>query len=106
MRYNDAKYLAYIRSQPCIVCGFDGGCHPHHILSGSGKRNNDYFTVPLCSYHHTGDEGIHTVGAKTFAQKTGVEFYSAAAALLVGYLRGRYGKERAVKAIINEVVID
>ena len=53
--YKNKDYLAYIRKQPCAICG--SPAEPHHVRrerwgAGTGKKPHDYVTVPLCRYHH------------------------------------------------------
>ena len=53
--YKNAKYLAWIRQQPCAICGRPA--EPHHIigvghLGGMGKKAPDTMCMPLCREHH------------------------------------------------------
>jgi hypothetical protein len=60
MRENK-KYLAYIRTKPCIYCGRPS--EPHHIRTklfippkyrgGTGLKSYDVMTLPLCHTCHT-----------------------------------------------------
>jgi hypothetical protein len=46
----------------CIICESNEQVELHHIVSGVGKRKNyenEYSVVPLCYYHHRGDNGVH-----------------------------------------------
>jgi hypothetical protein len=61
-------HLAYVNAQQCCVpgCGW-WGVDVHHLLSSGaakarGKKNGDNFTVPLCHYHHLGDDSPHGWG--------------------------------------------
>ena len=63
-RIRDKAHLAFVASQPCLVCGRKPA-QAHHIRfaqpRGLGLKVSDEFTVPLCnghhdSLHHTGDE--------------------------------------------------
>ena len=50
----DDKYLAWVRTQPCVVCGA-GPCQAAHqrLLSGStGSKPDDYHALPNCSLCH------------------------------------------------------
>ena len=58
----DEQYLNYQRKQHCIRCGRVGH-QVHHIKRGSGlgKKNPDWFTVPICAdchnyLHHSAGE--------------------------------------------------
>lgn len=63
-------YLRIIRSLPCCVCGNDQGVHAHHEIGskarGTGIKVSDLRTMPLCAHHHTGAQGIHIVGVRTW----------------------------------------
>ena len=63
-RIRDKAHLAFVASQPCLVCG-RRPAQAHHIRFGQpralGLKVSDEFTVPLCNGHHdslhqTGDE--------------------------------------------------
>lgn len=62
---HDKKYLAHIRTLPCVVCG--GKSVAHHL---AGKEN-DYATVPLCVAHHI--PGVHQYGVKGFEERCAKE---------------------------------
>ena len=45
----------------CVVCG-SPFVHRHHIFHGTSRRafaERYGYVIPLCMYHHTGDNGIH-----------------------------------------------
>lgn len=50
------KYLDWIRSQECCVCG--GESEAHHVkikglhLGGMGMKGPHLFSIPLCHTHH------------------------------------------------------
>jgi len=55
-RWTSEKYLAWIRKQPCIICGIPGA-EPHHLkgaggMSGTGMKAPDWATMPLCHPCH------------------------------------------------------
>ncbi len=70
-RMKNPKYLAWIRTQPCVICE-----NPHteaaHLRlgdmivgkrhTGLGEKPDDKWAIPLCSYHHrkqhSGNEGV------------------------------------------------
>jgi hypothetical protein len=63
-RIRDREHLAFVASQPCLVCG-RRPAQAHHIRFAQpralGLKVSDEFTVPLCNGHHdslhqTGDE--------------------------------------------------
>lgn len=55
----------------CCVCGQPPQIH--HLIGakyrGMGQKADDLLTIPLCMNHHTGAEGIHTIGKKTWESK-------------------------------------
>ena len=63
-RIRDKAHLAFVASEPCLVCG-RRPAQAHHIRFAQpralGLKVSDEFTVPLCNGHHdslhrTGDE--------------------------------------------------
>lgn len=63
----DPKYLKWIRTQPCIVCGKEGETEAAHIRigahAGKGEKPGDDSCVPLCSDCHRWQ---HSEGEKQF----------------------------------------
>ena len=54
--YRNRGYLAWIKGQPCLVCGKPGeACHVRRSYwgAGMGKKPHDYCTIPLCREHHS-----------------------------------------------------
>lgn len=52
-RWRSEQYLAWVRTQPCVVCGAKGGNAAHHMiamyqLSGMGLKAPDSFSMPAC----------------------------------------------------------
>src|SRR5258708_2869153 len=62
-RQKETEYLVYIRSLECALCGNDISVEAAHVRRGSGEWNkpltglgvkpDDFWTVPLCSLHHS-----------------------------------------------------
>lgn len=71
-RWENKKYVRWVKSEPCCVCG-DGCCDPHHIIGhgkgGMGTKANDFKTIPLCRIHH--DEIHGSAGVKAWEAKHG-----------------------------------
>ena len=67
-RYKNEKYLVYIRSLPCALCGRQA--EPHHENGALNERGlatkNDYLSIPLCRNCHEKREqsGVAIEGAK------------------------------------------
>jgi hypothetical protein len=66
----NAAYLAWIRTQPCIVCGRTRWIEAAHTgLRGLGQKSSDFSAIPLCEVHHrTGRDSYHRLGARRFSQ--------------------------------------
>lgn len=80
MMYRSEKYLSFIRSLPCCMCGSQSPNDPHHEglhAGGMGLKAPDSHCVPLCRSCHT----LHdTIGAKSFWRKHDVKM------LIIKYL--------------------
>ena len=53
--YRSAKYLKFVRSHPCIICGRSS--QAHHVRrsyfgAGMGIRPSDYVAIPFCLECH------------------------------------------------------
>lgn len=64
----DPKYLAWIRTFPCIVCFSMRHAEPCHTPGekGTSQKDNDRRTVPMCARHHREQ---HQKGWRRFLQK-------------------------------------
>ena len=64
------KYLAWIRTQPCVVCGARRGIEAAHTgPHGLGQKSPDTSAIPLCPTHHrTGKDSYHRLGPRKFGQ--------------------------------------
>lgn len=69
------KYLAWIRSRPCVVCGASRGIEASHTgLHGLGQKSPDSSAIPLCARHHrTGNDSYHKLGPRRFSQVHGLD---------------------------------
>ena len=58
-RSRDPKYLAWIRTLPCMVCLDETTTEAHHEppKGMGGGRSTDYDAVPLCGAHHRARHG-------------------------------------------------
>jgi hypothetical protein len=72
-----AKYLAFVRSRPCVVTGQDSDYTEmvaHHVrcLSGGGTslKPSDYMTVPMTAYEHA---LLHSKGESAYWAKKNVD---------------------------------
>src|ERR1051325_422417 len=66
----NSKYLAWIRKQPCLVCGTRWRIEASHTgPRGLGQKSSDRSAIPLCAKHHrTCDSSYHRPGPRKFAQ--------------------------------------
>ena len=59
----------------CCICGRPPQIH--HLTGikykGMGQKADDKYTIPLCMDHHTGAEGIHTLGKRPWEAKYGTQ---------------------------------
>jgi hypothetical protein len=64
------RYLAWIRTQPCCVCGSRRGIEASHTgPRGLGQKSPDSSAIPLCRRHHrTGDDSYHRLGPRKFGE--------------------------------------
>lgn len=78
--WRSKKYRDFVKDHPCCVDGcYNTDIWAHHVqeqYSGnmSGKPS-DTFCVPLCTHHHTGNQGIHVLNRVGFHKAFEVDFY-------------------------------
>ena len=79
----DLKYLAWIRTLPCLVCGRTGGIEAAHTgPHGIGQKSPDTSAVPLCAIHHrTGRDSYHKLGPRAFERHHGLDLRAIVARL-------------------------
>ena len=65
------RYLAWIRTQPCCVCGITRGIEASHTgPRGIGQKSPDSSAIPLCAKHHRiGNDSYHRLGPRKFSEK-------------------------------------
>jgi len=71
-------YLTAVAALGCMVCGqpaqihhAKGGSMRSRESAGTSQRTSDEVALPLCLNHHTGAEGIHTIGVLTWEVRYG-----------------------------------
>jgi hypothetical protein len=64
------RYLAWIRTQPCCVCGSTRDIEASHTgPRGIGQKSPDSSAIPLCAKHHrTGADSYHRLGPRKFSK--------------------------------------
>lgn len=88
----DAKYLAWVRTQPSVVSG-QFGCVAHHVV-GHGRcgtvKTSDYLAIPLTDLEH---KALHQYGWRTWESRHGCQMDHAknthARAVAQGFFEGR-----------------
>jgi hypothetical protein len=97
------RYLAWIRAQPCCVCGSKKAIEASHTgPHGIGQKSPDTSAIPLCAKHHrTGADSYHRLGPRKFSEKHKLDIQAIVcrlnlkpmihveAGLFVTYLEGR-----------------
>lgn len=97
-RQHDKPYLAFIRRQPCMICGTTRGVEAAHVRAGypeagwrstgMGEKPNDRRTLPLCaSCHREGPKAQHASGERRWWEGHGI-FPPHAAEALAGQFEG------------------
>lgn len=84
----DADYLRFVRGHTCAAWSTDcqGITEAAHLeVFGKGKKASDFFTAPLCSFHHALSHGV---GIHTFQVNEGVNLWESAAKMLAAWIRG------------------
>ena len=73
-RANKAErdHMGRVAELGCLICRRPA--QVHHVRGGGmGRKSSNYDTFPLCFHHHTGAEGIHTIGIMTWEDRYGSE---------------------------------
>lgn len=114
----DPRYLAWIRTLPCVVCGSTRRIEASHTgPHGLGQKSPDSSAIPLCYRHHrTGPDSYHRLGPREFAKVHNVDIAAIVrrfntkpvirveAGAFVGYLEQRqYRLGPAAEGILTAV---
>ena len=71
---SEKNYMARVARLGCILCstvlGFEDSPAVIHHIRRAGVRATSPI-IPLCVRHHTGEDGIHTLGRRHFERKFG-----------------------------------
>lgn len=86
--HRSARYLDFIRQQPCVVSGFCAVVAHHTSKAGVALKGSDYLTVPLTPELHS---ELHTIGQESFQRKYNVDFSVCITRLLSAYVNGLEG---------------
>lgn len=68
--WRDSRYLRWIRTFPCAVCGSSRYIEAAHTgPHGLGQKSADSTAIPLCITHHrNGKDSYHKLGPRAFAE--------------------------------------
>ena len=96
----EPKYLKWIRTQPCVVCGVwrrngaqSEAAHTGRRGAGLAVKADDWDAIPLCAWcHRTKPMAYHLIGnEQTWAEHHGIDL-----ARLRGDLLTRYGAAHGI----------
>jgi hypothetical protein len=83
-RKRDEKYLAWIRTLPCVICG-DPRSEAAHLRiasinddkreTGMGEKPSDRWVLPLCRLHHSRQ---HSMNEAEFWASYGIDPFALA----------------------------
>jgi hypothetical protein len=78
----DPKYLAFLRTLPCAICGANWGIEAAHTgPHGLSQKASDLDAIPLCREHHrTGKDALDKLGPVEFARAHHVDVRALIAA--------------------------
>jgi hypothetical protein len=81
--YRDSRYIQWIRTLPCSVCGTTRNIEAAHTgPHGLGQKSPDSTAIPLCPAHHrTADDCYHKLGPRRFAEVHQLDIAAIVAAL-------------------------
>ena len=84
--WKSAKYLKFVRNQPCIICGWKAEVHhwKEKGYGGVGMKPDDFFSLPLCRLHHT---SVHHHGKETFLKNHNIDIYKELFKILSEYIK-------------------
>ena len=105
-RQKNPAYLAYIRTQPCCICGKAAPSHAAHVRSGypeagwrptgMGEKPDDWRTLPLCAYDHLyGPQSQHRANERKWWASHGLYPPALVEGFRQGYLSDEGGGESA-----------
>ncbi len=68
------RYLAFVRTLPCCVCGWRRNIEAAHTgPHATSQKSSDLCAIPLCRLHHqTGTHSLHRLGPRNFEQTHGI----------------------------------
>lgn len=70
VQFGSAEFVAWMKAQPCAVCGERGPCHVSHSAKSRGAGGRWTDTIPLCVTCHAAE---HHAGNVTFWKSVGLD---------------------------------
>lgn len=79
--YGGKDRVEWGKDQPCLICGSLPSENAHvPSRSGMGRKGDAKYTVPLCTWHHTGSNySLHTLNKVKFNAKYSIDLDHEAA---------------------------
>lgn len=71
MNKKEREFQAKVRELGCIICRSPAALH--HALTGAGGRKDERYVLPLCHFHHQGEQSIHTLSRRVWQEIYGTE---------------------------------
>ncbi len=84
-----ARYLAWIRTKPCLICGAKSEAAHTGLDGGMAQKSSDFSALPICSRHHNwGHAGsFHELGRARFERRYGINLAAEVARLNNDWIR-------------------
>lgn len=100
-----AKYLAYVRSKPCAVCGATQGVEAsHHGKHGTGTKPDDHLCIPLCKTCHHDDWHKHGTLMGWNREETESFIVQTQRDLLIPWFIELHGRPNVNAAIVEALI--
>ena len=75
MTNEEKRYKSALAEMACLICERIYGQHSggdvqlHHLRTGGWGKSGYKTLIPLCFNHHTGPEGIHSLGTRAWERR-------------------------------------
>lgn len=82
----------FVATVPCLACqkapvqlhhARSGSMVDNGYLAGGAQKPSDWFVLPICLNHHTGGEGIHSIGVRTWETRFGSQLMMLQGLMLI-----------------------
>lgn len=109
-RHHDAKFLAWLRRQPCCICGTRPSEASHIRIgnlemdkppTGMAEKPSDFWALPICARdHREGPFSLHNMGEENFYARHRLNAFALAIRLYREF-GGTGGKPRKRRTTIR-----